>query len=463
MALQLRPYQENIIAEARALMEKGHRHILICSPTGSGKTALTANMLASAAGKKMRSFFNVHRRELIKQSVLAFEKAGVSYGIVASGFPDNPNPYVQVASIQSLARRYQKYKSPQLVIWDECPHIAATSWSKMFHAYPNAFHIGLTATPERLDGKGLRDYFKVMVKGPSVSWLIENNYLADYRLYAPSTISMAGVQTQMGDFKRSQTADLVDKPTITGSAVTEYKKVASGKRAVVFCVSIKHSEHVVAEFNAAGISARHVDGETSSFTRDQTIEDFAAGRIKVLSNVDLFGEGFDLPAIEVAILLRPTKSLALYLQQVGRVLRPSPGKSHAIILDHVGNVERHGLPDQEHQWTLDGRAKRMSANGESNTSVKICDNCFAAQLPGRDACKFCQHTFEKSPRKIEEVGGELTEIDLKVLRFRKNVERMSTRSLEDLTELAVSRGYKFPRRWAKHVFQARQRKKIGGR
>lgn len=462
MALVLRGYQQDIIGELRQRMRSGQRRILVCSPTGSGKTALTANMLGTSASKGMNSVFIVHRRELVKQSALAFDKADVFHGIIASGFPTDRRPLVQVASVQTLARRFHRMPYPKLIIWDECHHIAAGSWDKIFKAFPQAFHVGLTATPERLDGKGLDKWFTEMVKGPSVSWLIENNYLAPYRLYAPSRLSLEGVRTQMGDYRKSDVIDVVDKPRITGSAINEYRKVAYGKRAVVFCVSVKHSSHVVNEFNAAGIPARHVDGENPTHERDQAIKLFAEGKIKVLSNVDLFGEGFDLPSIEVAILLRPTQSLGLYLQQVGRALRTHPDKEEAIILDHVGNVERHGLPDEDREWSLAGRGPKRKGDKNTGIGVKVCDQCFAAQLPGAEKCKFCGFEFIKQPRTVEEVEGELVEVDPKVLQMKKKSEQARAESMEDLIQLAKDRGYKRPEGWAKHVFNARQAKKIRG-
>ena len=382
MAFHLRPYQATIVADIRSRMRRGCHSILCQSPTGSGKTAFTAYMLHTAASKGMSSFFIVHRRELIKQCIRTFRTAGLKAGIVASNFPEDNNQLVQIASIQTLTKRFQKLRTPKLVVWDEVHHICAGSWSKMYANYPDAFHVGLTATPERLDGSGLDTYFKEMVTGPSVKWLIENKWLAPYRLFAPGGISTAGLHTRMGDFAKDELNKAADKPTITGDAIKHYLKHAAGKRAVVFCVSIEHSKHVVEQFRLAGIPAAHVDGETDMMERDSAIERFERGEIKVLSNVDLFGEGFDLPAIEVAILLRPTQSLGLFLQQCGRVLRPCLGKKEAIILDHAGNTMRHGLPDEDRQWTLAGRERNKGGKGEENVSVRICPVCFAAQSSG---------------------------------------------------------------------------------
>ena len=421
-------------------------------------------MLYKASQKGMRSFFIVHRRELVKQSLMALDKIGMPAGVISSGFPDDPRFDVQIASIQSLTRRLKKYKRPNLIVWDECHHIAAGTWEKIYNYYPEAFHVGLSATPERLDGKGLSKYFSVMVKGPSVEWLIEKEYLCDYKLFAPSSVNLTGVKRSMGDFNKTQLNETMNKPTITGNAIKEYIKRASGKRAVVFCVSVDHSRHVVGEFNKAGVKAVHVDGTMDAGTRDHALDLFRRGEVKVLSNVDLFGEGFDLPAIECPILLRPTQSLSLYLQQVGRALRPSHGKSHAIILDHVGNVERHGLPDELRNWHLDGKKGRLAgkSDSESAAGVRVCKSCFAAMPPHAEKCSECGTEFEKKPREVQEVEGDLEEIDPNVIRMKRKREQASSQTLEDLYQLGVQRGYKNARRWAQHVFQSRQAKRNRG-
>lgn len=461
--MSLRPYQEDIIGAARHHMMAGRRTILLQAPTGSGKTMLTAHMLKTAAEKGMPSFFVVHRRELIKQSIRTFDSVGVPHGVVAAGFIDDPRHLVQICSVNTLARRWHKLKKPKLVIWDEAHHCAAAGWSTIHRALPDAFHIGLTATPERLDGTGLGKWFEVMVKGPSVSWLIERGFLAPYKLFAPTNLNMSGVHTRMGDFVKSELSDVMDRPSITGDAVREYKRLASGKRAVVFCVSVEHSKHVVSQFAAAGFNAEHVDGETPTDQRDASIRRFERGETQVLSNVDLFGEGFDLPSLEVSILLRPTQSLGLYLQQVGRSLRPSPGKDHALILDHAGNCARHGLPDEEREWTLEGRPRRERSDKTTNVSVKVCPKCFAAQFPGKPACLYCGTVFELKARTIDRVEGDLEEVDKDTLvRRKRDVERQSCSSLDQLIALGKARGYKRPGIWAKHIWNYRQQKKNRG-
>ena len=456
----LRPYQHKIIEETRALMRQGVKSILITAPTASGKTVLVAHMLKTAESRGMASFFIVHRRELVKQSTITFSAVGVRHGICAANFQEDKRPLVQIASIQTLARRFNKYRKPSLIIWDEAHHCAANTWKKIHAAFPEAYHIGLTATPARLDGQGLKPYFSRMVNGPSVEWLIENKYLAPYKLYAPVSINLNGLHTSMGDWVKSELSERVDKPTITGDAIKQYLKHAEGKRAVVFAVSIEHSKHIAAQFVAAGIPAAHIDGETDIVMRDYNIDQFREGKIKILSNVDLCGEGFDLPALEAAILLRPTQSLGLYLQQIGRTLRIYPGKPHAIILDHVGACERHGLPDDPREWTLEGRDKKQD-NGVG-IKVKVCGRCYAAQRPGSKECKFCGLIFEIQSREVEQKDGELSEVDILQLRRRRNMEQGRCRNREELLELARQRKYRNPNGWVYMIMQSRQRKKLAG-
>lgn len=443
----------------REHFKSGVRSVLCQLSTGGGKTLLTANMLSIASNKGMTCWFIVHRRELVKQTITAFSNIGIKrFGVVSAGFMEAKAMPIQICSIQTLIRRYSRLKAPNFIAWDECHHVSAGSWAEVYKAFPKAFHIGLTATPKRLDGTGLNKFFGAMVSGPPMASLIEDGYLVPYKLFAPSGINVSGIHTQMGDYVKSELSKVVDRPSITGDAIKHYIKHASGKRAVVFCVSVEHSKHVVSQFNNAGIPALHVDGETPTEERDNAIRRFKDGEIKVLSNVELFGEGFDLPSLEVAILLRPTQSLGLYLQQVGRALRPSDGKTHAIILDHAGNCERHGLPDEEREWLLEGTEKRRGASVNS-VSVKVCKKCLAAHASWVETCKFCGFTFAVNSRPIEEKEGELVEVDPEVIRKQRLQAQGKCKTKEDLVAEGKRRGYKHAERWAHNVWQARLLKK----
>ncbi len=258
----------------------------------------------------------------------------------------------------------------------------------------------------------------------------------------------------MGDFDKKELNAIADKPTITGDAISHYQKLCPDKRAIVFAVSIEHSKHIVSQFMESGIMAEHVDGGTDKGERDAAIKRFTEGTTKILSNVDLFGEGFDIPSIEAAILLRPTQSKGLFMQQTGRALRMANGKVQAIILDHAGNCQRHGLPDEERQWSLEGRSA-LKRGEKSSVNVTICPHCFAAQMAGSIKCNFCGFIFDVKSREVEQVEGTLIEIDPKLVRRRKAMEQSSAGSLEDLIRLGYRRGYKSPELWARHVYAAR--------
>lgn len=465
MGLILRPYQEKIIQDTRDLMKKGVRRILIVAPCGSGKTALTTAMLGTAASKGLHSWFVVHRRELLNQSVQAFNDNGKEVGIISSGVYPDKRPLIQVASIHSLKNRFKKYPKPNLIYWDESQFNGAATWEKLMSENPNAFHIGLTATPCRLDGKGLGKYFDEMVIGPTTRDLIDQGHLCDYNIYMPASINTDGLKIKMGDFDKAGVNDLMSKPSIVGDVIKEYKRIAPGKRALLFAHSIEKSQEVVRAFNSVGIRAIHLDGETPQFEREKNMKLFEKGEIKIVSNVNLFSEGLNIPNIEVVIMLRPTMSLGLFIQQVGRAMRKSEGKDKAIIIDHVGNTRTHGLPCQDRDWSLNGSMKNKKGE-ESKVRVRTCDVCYAVQPPATEVCKFCGNIFEKQFREVEEVDGELEEVDVKALRQQKRnavlKEQGAHKTMEQLIALGKQRGYKNARKWAHFVFQARQAKKLRG-
>lgn len=456
--IHLRPYQNELLDGARDAFRKGKRAVLLQMPTGAGKTVSGSHMIGGASRKGNVCWWLTHRRELIGQTSKTFASMGIPHGLISAGQSSDPYKLVQIGSVQTVARRLDKLAPPDLIIFDECHHLGAGQWQAIFDAYPNAKIIGLTATPWRLDGVGLGRWFGHMVNGPTVAELILEGALSNYRLFAPTTPDLAGVGTQAGDFKRDQLAEAMDKPSIVGDAVIHYQKLCPDKRAVVFAVNIEHSRHIVLQFQLAGIAAEHVDGTMDTASRDAAIQRFIAGETLVLSNCELFGEGFDVPAIEAVILLRPTKSLSLYLQQVGRALRPAPGKDHAVILDHAGNSANHGFPDDDREWTLDDREKRRSGE-KGEVTIRTCPECFAVFRPVPQ-CPNCGHTYVAQVREIEQVDGELTEIDVAALRRREAIEKKreqgEAQTLDDLIRLGRSRGMRNAEAWARNVIQGRE-------
>lgn len=456
--LQLRPYQVELRDRARAALARGVRRILIQSATGSGKTCLVATMLAGAAARNKRAWFCVHRKELLEQSVQTFvEAADLETGIIAAGYRPTPNALVQVCSVPSLKRRALSVDPPDLLVIDECHHTASASWNAVTRMFPRAVHIGLTATPQRLDGRGLAPHFDELICGPSTAELIAAGFLSHYSLFAPpNAVNLPNVHRTAGDFDKREVAAEMEASTVVGDAVSHYRQHCPNARALAFVWSLEASKRIAAQFMAAGIEAAHVDGGTPRHERAEAMRRFRDGSIRVLCNVDLFGEGLDVPAVDAIFLLRPTQSLGLYLQQVGRGLRPAPGKASVKIFDHVNNWERHGLPDDPREWSLAGREKKSR---DSSAMGRRCEKCFGVSPIGCTVCRYCGHVFPVQAREIEQVEGTLKQANLDELRqMRANVHTLAKecKTIFDLKKLA--RKLKYKEGWAWHTIFARHRK-----
>jgi len=384
--------------------------------------------------------------------------------VIAAGLT-TPAALVTIASVQTLVRRLDTVPAPDLVFVDEAHHAVAGSWGRVLSAWPRAFIIGLTATPERLDGRGLGDVFERIITGPSTADLIRDGFLSPFRAFAPGAPDLSGVKTALGEFDRDGIDEAMNRPSITGDIVSTYGRLAEGKRAIAFASSIEHSRNIVAAFNDAGVPAAHVDGGTPKGERREALAAFAAGSVRVLSNVDLFGEGFDLPAVEVVILARPTRSLSLHLQQIGRALRPAAGKDAALILDHAGNLARHGLPDEPRVWSLDAKARRGREKSASRTTVRRCPRCFSTFHAASRVCPECGFRIAPEPRSIEKRVGELREIARDNWTGGVNIAKARGSSLRTLVDAAagdlrklrsIARAKGYRRGWVMHEFQRYQ-------
>ncbi len=408
--MALRAYQELAINQVREALEQ-HLRALLVMPTGSGKTIVFARISRLASDRGRKVLILVHRRELVKQASDKLLKAGVEHGIIAAGFKPSSHP-VQIASVQTLARRLRTVSiEPDLIIIDEAHHAVAGQWEKILQHFGTSRVIGVTATPSRLDGRGLGSHFSILVSGPSVKQLTKLGFLSQHRVFAPPVIAdLKGVRTRAGDYASDQLSEAMNRPTITGDAIAQYRKRADGLPAIAFCCSVAHATSVCASFNAAGYRAKLVTGNMPMEERDEAVSGLADGRTQVLCSVDVVSEGTDVPAVSAAILLRPTQSEALYLQQVGRILRPQPGKI-AIILDHVGNTFKHGFIDDVRAWSLNSKPKRQRKD-EPAVEVRQCPKCFAAFRP-QPVCPCCGHVFKTKAFRLETVEGDLVEIQRK--------------------------------------------------
>lgn len=460
MNLSLYPHQESIITSTRLAMRRS-RSVLIQAPTGFGKTVIATFIANSVIGKQKRLYFICHRQELILQTAKTFAKNGIDVSYIASGYHYNPMCLVQICSIDTLKNRYKRLPAPDVCIWDEAHHLGAAGWSRVKDYYSQSFHVGLSATPQRLDGKGLSQWFDEMVIEVSVRELIELGYLSDYKMFAPSKPDMSGVKIVRGDYSVAEMAAVMDNADLTGDIVKHWLKHARGKKTVLFAVNIEHSMHIVDTFNRQGIKALHLDGNTPKEKRREACLSFARGEYDIISNVALFGEGFDLSAqtdidvtIECVICARKTASLALWLQMCGRALRMKDFP--AIILDHAGNATNPllGLPCQDREWTLEGNPKQGKKTDENEVPIKECPKCYAVHRP-LPSCPNCGHVYEVKRREIEHVEGELEELSKEAIRKQARVEQGTTHSIQGLVALGKKRGYKNPAAWAAHVYTAR--------
>lgn len=471
----------------RRSLELEHKAPLYVMPTGAGKTFTFCLIALSAVRHSKRVVIVVHRQELLGQTSRALEAMRIDHGMIAPGITPNPRAFVQVAMIGTLRRRLEQGRAGaafDMVIFDEGHHATAGEWGKIRRLQPNATLLGTTATPERLDGQGLGlefgGVYDDLILGPTTEELMADGYLCRAEVFAPEAlVDLEGVRNRGGDYAGSELASRMDRPQITGDAVAHYSRICPGVPAIAFCASVAHAQHVAQQFRAAGYRADSIDGELPDGQRRQRIADLAEGRIHVLTSCDIISEGTDIPVVTAAILLRPTQSLTLHLQQVGRALRPiyAPGfdvttregrlagiaasnKPCALVIDHVGNI-RHGLPEEHRDWTLAGRPKNGRARDATGPVLRVaqCPSCFRAHSPA-PACPSCGFEYEPTVRAPAMVSGELVQVtdedraNLAAQRIAQRLEIGRAVTLDDLKRIARERGYN--QAWAVHVFNSRR-------
>lgn len=445
----LREYQKKGVTDLREAFKR-YKSICYTLPTGGGKTAIFSYITSRISESNKSVYILVHREELLLQSSKKLFEFNIPHGRISPAFSQTKDK-IQVCSVQTLVNRLQNLPEPDLIIIDECHHAVSSSYKKILNHYPNSKILGVTATPERMDGRGLAEIFQILITGPSIQELTDYNFLSPSKVFAPQQIDFSSVKIIQGDYSKGQISNIIDTPTITGNAIQQYQKYAAGKSGIVFCCSIKHANDVASEFNAAGIPARCIDGTIDRITRKRIIDGLGV-EYKILTSCDIVSEGTDIPIIEVAILLRPTLSLGLYLQQVGRCLRTYPGKESAIILDHVGNVFRHGLPDEKRDWNIDS-VKRTKKSLEKPIPIRQCKTCYTVYRPTLKQCPNCNLIAEVEERVPEIVDGELEEIKQSE-RMEKQKMIAKAKTLQQLQEVAKKLGYKAG--WAYHVYNARK-------
>ena len=424
----LREYQQKLIDELFEKFGEGYKAPCIVLPCGGGKSIIVAAVAKRFTDEGKTVLFLVHRRELCEQIERTFRQFGVDMKLCG------------IVMVQTMARRLRCAAAPDLIITDENHHSLAATYKKIYEAFPDSKRVGVTATPERTDGSGLIDVNDYLITGVTAKWLIENKYLSPYDYYGPN-IKMPKFRVKRGDFDLSQIADFFNRNAkkIYGDTLKHYRRLACGKQAICYLPSIEISKEIAAKFTADGITAAHIDGDTPKPKRDKIIEEFRDGRIKILCNVDIISEGFDVPDCECVILLRPTKSLILFIQQSMRCMRYKEGK-RAIIIDHVNNIGIHGFPDTEREWTLEGHKKKKNG-GEA--PLKTCPECFACVPISTKICPHCEHEFEfEENTKKHDEKYQLVKLNEAENRVKFYLSSSECQNVEELKIYAKQHGYK---------------------
>jgi superfamily II DNA or RNA helicase len=398
----------------RVLIRAGRRRLLLVSPTGSGKTSIAAAMIHGSVERGLRQMFLAHRRELISQCSARLREHEIAHGIIQADSPyHNAAAATQVASVPTLVRRIGKRRYPaDLIIVDEAHRSTSPTHQACMDQYPDAIIVGLTATPYRADGKPLGSIYEELVVVAQPDELVRGGFLVEPTIFAPGSPNLSRVRVQKGEYVPAEAQAAMEAGTITGDIVEHWRRIVAGGRTVVFACTVEHSIHLRDRFLAAGIPAAHLDGETPGAERDEILRRLRSGALQVVTNCQVLTEGWDLPALEACVLARPTKSTGLYLQMVGRVLRPFAGKQHALVLDHAGATRAHGWPTAAREFSLTEPPRLTDARGRDVTGplVATCKSCFAAYPRTLSACPQCGHPRAAEQAPPEEQDGELQEI-----------------------------------------------------
>jgi superfamily II DNA or RNA helicase len=455
MNIELRPRQHQALADLQQVFAAGARAPILRAPTGFGKTTVAAEIVRRSVAKNKRVWFLAHLKEILNDTTDRLDSAGISYGQIRARRSADYSQPVQVVAVQTAVKRH-RLPRPDLIIVDECHLAVANTYLKVIEAAGWPRLLGLTGTPQRLDGRGLGEVFDRLVHTCETADLIEEGLLAPIRLFNPMLADLSSVKRRGSDFDQSRASEILNKPTVVGDALSHWKRLCEGRRGVAFCCTVPHAEAVAEQWNRAGYRAMAVHGNSDDAERREAIAGLRAGRLDLVACAQLWIAGVDVPEIDAVIWLRQTQSLTTWLQGNGRGLRNAPGKKDLIVLDHVGNSDpnRLGHPLVEHEWSLEGHAKRKR---EASLSVKVCPSCFA-QIPStRSKCHECGHVFTVERREMEHVDGELQEVEYERKREQRREQATAT-TLEDLVEVGKRRGMKNPTGWARHVMAARQAK-----
>lgn len=411
--MKLRPYQQEAIAQIEGHFNSGTRSVLYQLPTGGGKTVVFSSIITKWVEANKRVCVLVHRVELLNQAAQTLRKLGINSGRIKGKERYDHQHLVHVASVQTLSRNKSAYPPDlfDLLVVDEAHHAVAGSWERVIKRFNTAKILGVSATPCRLDGRGLGNAFDVLIEGPQPVILSEQGFLAPAKVYAPPPKFEPGkLKTRMGDFQLDDASSQLSAVHVIGDVITHYKKHLKGSTAIAFCCSIAHAESVAAALTKADIPSASIDGSMSEEQRASLLAQLASKSIKVLTSCALIGEGVDVPSVGGCILLRPTKSLALFLQMVGRCLRPD-GASFAVVLDHVGNYQRLGHHLLERSWSLaDGVSLSQAGKAQDGSNGWLCQSCDFLAPKDCDECPECGTPRPATEKEIVTIDAELVQV-----------------------------------------------------
>ena len=441
----LRDYQTELLNKTFQAFREGYRRPLVVAPCGAGKSYLFVELIKRTRGEAL---ILTHRQELKEQHEKLLKELGAKNA--------------RVAMILTEANRLGQYPTPELIVTDEAHLSRSNSWMRVIDYY-NTYTVGFTATPIRLDGKPLGDIYDILITGVDTRWLIENRRLAPYEYYAPTLVDTSGLRTVAGDYVVSDLERLMNERAIYGDVIESYRRIAPGERSICYCVSVNHAKETAQAFNAAGIRAEYLSAGTPARERRHIMESFRAGDIRVLCNVGIISEGVSIDEVSCCILLRPTESVALGIQQMMRCMRYLPGKT-AKIIDFTANYLRVGLPDDDREWSLDKPLrKRRETDENGNFYIRTCPECYMV-FQTAPICPFCGteyplHTREIQARNEIELQRITAEEAERVAEAKKKsrIEQGRANTFEELVRLGKQRGYRNPAYWAAQVMRGRKK------